>query len=532
MRQLTLVLLAAACGKSSSDAPAKPAAAGSAAAVDHAPDIANLETHQHLEAVAPTGRAFVTRAGDNLVVWARDGKQVATIPALATGKDADYERVAIDGGATLLAEAKDATIRVTDVASGRPLWTHELDDTIWGELAFSPNASLLAILAQGGVSLVDAKTADDKGSISSENPGPHFDGEPLTLTRQVWFAPDGLRIAIRCGRDTESLANHNLYVADAGSKRLTYAVPGQAGPIFGVQWLPERRIVTLDGRGTLRVIRDGVVERSLALGVQDPGAFAVSEDLSSVAVAGDELVVWRQGSGVQSAAKLDPREPAVYVELHPDHVVTLSTDGKLRSHPTPAGTSTGPTAWTAHTADDQARTAAIWQVARGEEVDPSAFVDPAVRAYAAWRAKPSRAYSGPVSLDLLAMYVDGGFIEDATALYAAWLAKPVATENARVKQLGLELDRLLQDDDEQAFLKAMYKHWPDDVDVVVRYANDTESSKQTDAILRRALARNKHAVRLWHELVWNADEPARPAIIDEAMRALTPDEQAALRAEL
>lgn len=308
--------------------------------------------------------------------------------------------------------------------------------------------------------------------------------------------------------------------------------------LISMRWLPDGRVVTLDERSTVRVFRDGHVERSVRLAIQDPSAFAISDDLSTIAIAAKQLVVWRDGKGSAVAATLNRDEPVVYVELAKDRIVSLSTNGQLQTHDVPADSNADAVAsWTEHDAEAQAREATLWQVARGERGDAAVLArDQALRAYAAWKQKPSATFSAPVSIDVLERVVDGGYLDDATTFYAAWLARPTAAvgtaDDARVKRCGLSLASALSTvDAEQPLLAAMYKRWATDPEVVRRYASTAETTKQTIAILRRAVAKNPHAVELWNALLWETDEAARPNVLAEAKRVLTADELARLVAD-
>jgi len=115
----------------------------------------------------------------------------------------------------------------------------------------------------------------------------------------------------------------------------------------------------------------------------------------------------------------------------------------------------------------------------------------------------------------------------------AGLRGPFAPGEARGRGVGFWLAAMRRTiDQEGPMLQAMYKRWPDDVEVVRRVATRAETTKDSIAIFRRALARNKHSTELWIELVYAGEASDRAAVLDEAARVLTPDELAVVRARV
>jgi len=427
----------------------------------------DFATHEEVVAVGDGAGVFVTRAAGTLHAWTRAGKQVAAIDGAAVGDKADYERIAISAAGDLIADDFDQTLRVLEVPSGRVLWQREDTEPVWGGLAFVPGGSRLAVPLQGRVALIDARTGRDVATIDGDRVGPQFpSGEDLTLPREIWYSPDGAHVAIRCGRDQEMPANHTLYLADAATSSLRFAVYGQTGEIFTTTWAPDGHAVTLSADGMVRVIERGEVVRTLALavGARDASRVAVSADLDTVVAAGEDLVVWRKGMAPVTIPRAKPAYQVVYLEVAGSSVLALSLHGDMNHYAIPPAAAAS-TDWVVLDGATRARDAALWAIGRGEQaaITGDDAIAVSARAYAS-----GAPIHGPVSLDLIARWLGAGFVDPAYKLYAAWLAS--GAEDPRGISIGLALHEALETGDGPDLLPALFARWPNDPKIAELYA--------------------------------------------------------------
>ncbi len=418
------------------------------------PPPADFATHEKVVAVAPGGAVFVTRAANKLHAWARTGKLLAAVDALA-----EDERTAISAKGDLLAEASDRAMRVLELPSGRALWQHDEVDTVWGDLAFARSGQRLAIPFTGTVRVIEPVSGREVTTFDRDHVGAKLArGDGLTIPRQIVYSPDGLHLTIRCSRDAEMPENHTLYVAVAPTGVIEDAIPGHVGELFATAWVSNDRVATVAGDGTVRVIHDGAVERTLALAAHDYQQLVVSADLRIVAAAADDIVVWRKGMQTVTIPRGKPDDPVVYLEVSDASVLALSLHGELDHYAIPAPAAAA-SDWVVVDDATRAREAALWAIARGEQVaiagdDPIAV---SARAYAS--GAPIR---GPISLDLVSRWLGGGFVYPARDLYLAWLAS--RADDLRGVPVGLQLRAALEtrDDGTAPLTAAMLARWPND----------------------------------------------------------------------
>src|SRR5262249_53710951 len=160
------------------------------------------------------------------------------------------------------------------------------------------------------------------------------------------------------------------------------------GSIVDAQWLPDGRLVTEDELPKLRVIKDGLVEQTLDLPVMSGGMLAVTPDLQTVALGGQNAIqVWRTG-GIGEIPRPRVDDPVVRLELRSDAVVAFSRKGGVvRAYSTPASGAHKAGSWVAIDPLDQKREAALWRIANGE--NPKIADDhmtKAARVFAAWQS--------------------------------------------------------------------------------------------------------------------------------------------------
>jgi hypothetical protein len=424
------------------------------------------------------------------------------------------------------------------LATGKELCRVDNAYTVWGELAFSPTPPTLAILMQGAVLVVDARTGKVLHTIDADHVGPQFPaGEHLTLPRDVWYSSDGAHIAIRCGTDTEEPANHTAYLADASSGELLAAIPGHEEGVLGARWLPDGRVVTLDDAARIiRVVHDGEVERTLEIEHEPRSsveAFAVSDDLATVAIAGSSLTIWRDGKGVGRIGLGRKDDPVLRVELDTgDRVRLIFYRGQVKSFAFPAF-ATSATRWTILDARTRARDAAIWRIARNQPVSLSAFdsddpLNVAARRYAEWKLAPYTKYAGPISLDLVQRLISGGFLEDADRLYNAWLdTKTPSQDLHRAASIGYAIV-LAHDSYElgNPLLGRLYERFPLDPAIALHYAESISEDNPAKAltVVRKALGANRHDHELWAERMRLEPPAARQSAWADARATLTAEE--------
>jgi hypothetical protein len=434
------------------------------------PDLAEIDLHEPIVAVSPTGRAIVTRKDHRLTVWARSGAALGSMTALAADQPGAW--IAVSTGGHLLAEVGENDLRVVDVASGELRWSLGQHEALWGPPVFSPDGRTLALPMNTKVTLLDVATGKQRGELSDDDIAASYPfGESgLGLARTMWYSPDGAHLAIRCGGDDESYENHTLFLADVKRKQLVGGVLGHVELVTDAVWLSDGRLVSADAAGTLREIRDGRVQRVLALGQQGYGTFVVSDDLATVArVTEHGLFVWRARQAPAPIALGPADGEIVRLELMPGKVIAMFRAGRVHTYAVPAPVAQPEAAaWTEPDATARAREAALYGLFKTED-NPN-----------------------PIALDLVEDCVTSGLIHDAHEMLESWLAHPRAAELERAKSLGLALARVEPLDLEKPIIDVLYARWPNDV-LVVRTLLDRiieDDPERAAGIVRRAVARH------------------------------------------
>jgi WD40 repeat protein len=203
-------------------------------------------------------------------------------------------------GTTLATGHNDRTIRLWDVASGRPrgdpLPDHQLLVT---SLAFSPSGDLLAAVDRdGGVVLHDLATP--------ALPGRSFGTSVLAVA----FRPDGTRLATGSGGDVQ--------VWDvATGQPVGPPITAAAGRVHQLAWSPDGEVlgvVTTDGHVSLRDAATGQATATPLAGTDVAvRSLAFSPDGTSVALGllDGSIVLWDRPSGRARGAPLSAHTAAV-----------------------------------------------------------------------------------------------------------------------------------------------------------------------------------------------------------------------------
>ncbi len=236
----------------------------------------------------------------------------------------------LDNGRTLVTSAKDDTLRLWDLASGKPLGQLVVPRSRPKSIAVRPDGKLLAVLAPSGklqllelpngrkVKEWQAETVKNVGSIAFSPDGKwvvssglntrlwdvatgkvvhHFKHPPEPMSTLV-FSPDGKRLCMgsakgtirlwdaRTGQELAQLAGHTKYI-----DQVAFSPDGKL--LASVSHDGTVRLWDLDTR---RQIRSWNVEFGVAL--------ALSRDGRSLAAGGGEGVirVWETASGKERAA--------------------------------------------------------------------------------------------------------------------------------------------------------------------------------------------------------------------------------------
>jgi WD40 repeat protein len=118
-------------------------------------------------AALPSGQGIVVGDPNGHVHVLPAGAGIADVQALSDeisylGHTAEIVRLAVDPGGTLVASvAADNSVRAWEINSGKPLaWTARLEGDVVSGIAFSPDASLLAVLRESTLSLLDTASGD------------------------------------------------------------------------------------------------------------------------------------------------------------------------------------------------------------------------------------------------------------------------------------------------------------------------------------------------------------------------------------
>ena len=457
-----------------------------------------FEAGGEVVAASRDGSAFVTRKGESLVVWSQGGDKLGEVTALMPAASSDHGRYAISSTG-LLAEASEHELRVTRLATKEVVWSHKIA-TLWGPLAFSPDGTRLALLLRGEVPLLDSGTGRPVVTIR--------DGG-LTIARDAYFSPDGTRVAIRCGTDHESPANHILVVANASSGEIVERdIAPHVEGISDAIVLPAATY-TLDRKGTVRKFERGRLRAQLDLGAD--GRLAIAQDGALALVGEDRVVVWRAGQLATQKAKR-ARWPAYVGPPDAHGLIVIEGDGRQHVEPTPAAAVT--VAWHDHDEVESHAWQALWQVAMdGANADATAALSAAAGRDPVFRGAQQLAtqitakdlallHTGPVEgLALAGAFTHAGFLDHALFAYAAWMSAQAkaprpAAERDQAHALGLTLaSRFGDNQDEEAEAKLgnwMYRVWPDDDRVVELYARALRDTKPdlALAIVKKRLAQH------------------------------------------
>ncbi|MBL0220352.1 MAG: hypothetical protein IPQ07_41595 [Myxococcales bacterium] len=463
----------------------------------HSLEVRPFEAGGEVVATASDRSLLLVRAGAKLVTWSANGERRGELTPLAANAEDGRYAIASTG---LVAESVDRVLRVSR-STGETAWQVEVPDTLWGDLVFSPDGRRLALMMAGQVSLVDAATGKDDVVIGAEPGHPDRLTGQLTLPRRAWFSGDGARVAIACGRDAESPANHALFVADTRTGVISETLRAPfAEAVEDAVVLPSA-ILALDDDGTLYRFEQGLLRGTLSLG--ERGRLAASPDGMAIAVApaNQRALAWRHGRLAASARAKDDQGgwPAFVTPPDERGVLVLGSNGSLHAIVLPAVTARD-VPWHPLDVADGRAWAAVWAIASGD-VRPetlaalSAGTDPVFAVARALAEQGNRLVvprdRGAAAYALAAALVGAGYLPAARVTYDAALAvaPPRAlppADSARAMKTGLQLALGFSSiDDEvsrQHVIEALYVSWSDDARVVETYADAFRDSHRDRAL--------------------------------------------------
>jgi WD40 repeat protein len=180
--------------------------------------------------------------------WIAGGRKTAGLWDAVTGKRAQsfdagaIEGVAFSPDATQVAIASQGKVLVYDTATGRRQLT--IAGGYHGEIVFSPDGKSLARGDSEGIRIWDTATGQDKASLKKRRPA---DTSTFDIAGGLAFSPDGKRIAAGCPDRAVSIWDTStnqevmrLTGHDQGVHHLAFSADG-------------KRIVTAGGDQTVRV---------------------------------------------------------------------------------------------------------------------------------------------------------------------------------------------------------------------------------------------------------------------------------------
>ncbi len=182
-----------------------------------------------------SGRSFK----GELTVWdARTGavrRAIRDLPSIVA-------HVRFHPTADVLATAEGNTVRLWDLATGKPRWEARVASS--DALAFHPDGSLIATVGGAEVALIDATTGEVRSRSS---------GQGTALFGGLAFSPDGLRLATARGGEVK------VWEVPSGGEILTLPRPAAAGdagpsPLAAVAFSPDGlRLMNSDRNGLIEV---------------------------------------------------------------------------------------------------------------------------------------------------------------------------------------------------------------------------------------------------------------------------------------
>lgn len=245
-------------------------------------------------AFSPDGRTLAAASGDTTI------KQVspsldAIVASPLTGHESGIFGIAYTGDGKLISGSRDATVRVWDPASSRPL----LGQGKVGDVAFSSDGKSLAAGGSDPPLLMwDPVRRKQTGSPL----------EPIqAITGSVAFSPDGSRLAI-------TLLQGFVLVFDTATMDLVGGEHAYPDPVLGVAFSPDGKRVAavssnalemnrsaVDGKSTV-LFFDGDTGRELSRTISisaSAGPVAYSPDGTKLATAGNSgyIQLWDPESG-------------------------------------------------------------------------------------------------------------------------------------------------------------------------------------------------------------------------------------------
>jgi WD40 repeat protein/DNA-binding SARP family transcriptional activator len=272
-------------------------------------------------AFSPDGSKLATTGDDGrLKVWDPSSREL--LASVSGNGDASGPSFSADG--SILAAAWDGTIRVTDLLTGRVIWTHAVSNAVG--TALSPDGKYVAVttLFREGT-VFDVTTGERAFKLS----GSGLFSQPVD--RGVAWSPDDRYIATTGTDGTPR-------VWDARTGKLRFPLLGHTGFAVSLAWAPDSsRLVTGGTEGTAKVWKisnDSPEEvQTLTATEMRSGIWGVafSPDGTRVMAGGTAVKVWDLSpDGAAEWRSLPWSEPSFpLVDFMPDgrHVVATNGSG-------------------------------------------------------------------------------------------------------------------------------------------------------------------------------------------------------------